>query len=96
MPIVNTFPIYLRSRMIAKIPTLLSLKRLKSFGHLTNHFKKTRMGSHHSEKTELLRQVLRKKPTFVIGNSNQPSHVKMTLTRPRKGYSVLLHGGHNS
>ena len=43
------------------------------------------MGSHHSEKTEFLRQILRKKPTFVIGNSDQPSHVKTTLTRPGKG-----------
>ena len=85
MPIGNTFPIYFRSRTIAQIPTLLSLKRLKSFGHLSNHLKKTRMGSHHSEKTEFLRQILRKNPTFVIGNSNQPSHVKTTLTRPRKG-----------
>ena len=40
MPIGNTFPIYLRSRTIAQIPTLLSLKRLKSFGHLSNHSKK--------------------------------------------------------
>ena len=52
----------------------LSLKRLKIFGHLSNQLNKTRMGSHHSEKTEFLRQILRKKPTFVIGNSNQPSH----------------------
>ena len=66
-------------------PDTPSLKRLKSFGHLSNHLKKTRMGSHHSEKTEFLRQILRKKPTFVIGNSNQPPHVKTTLTRPRKG-----------
>ena len=44
--------IYIRSRTIAQIPTLPSLKRLKSFGHLLNHLKKTRMGSHHSEKTE--------------------------------------------
>ena len=43
------------------------------------------MGSHHSEKTEFLRQILREKPTFVIGNSNQPSRVKTTLTRHRKG-----------
>ena len=60
-------------------------EKIKSFGHLSNHLKKTRMGSHHSEKTEFLRQILRKKPTFVIGKSNQPSHVKTTLTRPRKG-----------
>ena len=44
-----------------------TLKRLKSFGYLSNHLKKTRLGSHHSEKTEFLRQILRKKPTFVIG-----------------------------
>ena len=79
------FPVYLRSRTIVQIPTLPSLKRFKSFGHLSNHLKKTRMGSHHSEKIEFLRQILRKKPIFVIGNSNQPSHVKTTLTRPRKG-----------
>ena len=49
----------------------------------------TRLGSHHSEKMEFLRQILRKKPTFVIGNSNQPSHVKTTLTRPRKGSNLF-------
>ena len=38
------FPIYLRSRTIAQIPTLLSLKRLKSFGHLSNHLKKDTFG----------------------------------------------------
>ena len=86
MPIGNTFPIYLRSRTIAQISTLPSLKRLKSFGHLSNHLKKTRMGSHHSEKTEFLRQILRKKPTFVMGNTDQPSHVKMT-DPPSKGAS---------
>ena len=44
MPIGITFPIYLRSRTIAQIPTLLSLKRLKSFGHLSNHLKKDAFG----------------------------------------------------
>ena len=78
-------PIHLRSRTIAQIPTFLSLKRLKSFGHLSNNLKKTRLGSHHSEKTEFLRQILRKRPTFVIGNSNQHSHVKTTLCCPWKG-----------
>ena len=39
--------------------------------------------SQHSEKTEFLKQIQRKKPTFVIGNSNQP-FVKAT-DRPRKG-----------
>ena len=29
----------------------------KSFGHLSNLLKKTRLGSHHSEKTEFLRQI---------------------------------------
>ena len=43
------------------------------------------LGSHHSEKTEILRLMQRKKLTFVIGNSNQPSHAKATLTRPQKG-----------
>ena len=44
MPIGITFPIYLRSRTIAQIPTLPSLKRLKSFGHLSNHLKKDAYG----------------------------------------------------
>ena len=46
------------------------------------------MGSHHSEKTEFLGQILRNKPTFVIGNSNQPSHVK-TTDPPSKGASLF-------
>ena len=71
----NTFPIYLRFRMTAQIPTLLSLKKLTNFGHLSNLYKKS-LGSHHSEKTEFLGQI-QKKPTFVIGNFNQLSHVKM-------------------
>ena len=38
-----------------------------------------------------------KKPTFVMCNSNQPSHVKTTLTRPRKGQVRFpLCIGHNS
>ena len=40
----NKFPIYLRLRTTAQIPTLPSLKRLKSFGHLSNLLKKTRFG----------------------------------------------------
>ena len=63
----------------------LKPEKMKSFGHLSNHLKKTRLGSHHSEKTEFLKQILRKKPTFVVGNSNQPPYVKTTLIRPRKG-----------
>ena len=43
------------------------------------------MASHHSEKAEFLRQMQREKPTFVIGNSNQPSHATATLTCPLKG-----------
>ena len=39
----------------------------------------------HSEKMEFLRQIQRKKPTFVIGNSYQPSHVKTTLTALKRG-----------
>ena len=64
---------------------VLSLKRLKSFGHLSNHLNKTRLRSHHSDKTEFLGQIQKKKPTFVIGDSNQPSRVKTTLTGSRKG-----------
>ena len=36
MPIGNTFPIYLGLRTTAQIPTLPSMKRLKSFGILSN------------------------------------------------------------
>ena len=50
-------------------------EKINKFGHLSNLFKNTRLGSHRSEKTELLREMQRKKPTFAIGNSNQPSHV---------------------
>ena len=32
-----------------------------------------------------LRQIQRKKPIYVIGSFNQPSHAKATLTRPLKG-----------
>ena len=67
------------------IPSLLSLKRLKRFGHLSNLLNKTCLKSHHSEKTEFLGQIQREKPTIVIGNSNLSSHVKATLTRPQKG-----------
>ena len=60
-------------------------EKIEKFWSFIKSLKKTHMGSYHSEKTEFLRQILRKKPTFVIGNSNQPSNVKTTLTRPRKG-----------
>ena len=60
-------------------------EKVKKFWSFIKSLKKTRFGSHHSEKTEFLRQILTKKPTFVIGNSNQPSHVKTNLTRTRKG-----------
>ena len=32
----------------------------------------------------------RKRPTFVIGNSNKPSHGKATLTCPQKGLYSLF------
>ena len=57
-------------------------ERIKKICSFIKSIKKTRLGSHHSKKTEFLRQLQRKKPTFVIGNSNQHSHVKATLTRP--------------
>ena len=76
--------IYLRMRTTVQIRTLLSLKRLKSFGHLSNLLKKTRLGLHYSEETEFLRLMQRKKQTFKC-DSNQPSHAKATLTLPQKG-----------
>ena len=54
-------------------------------GHLSNLLKKTRLGSHHSEKMEFLRQIQRKKPIYAIGSFNQHSQAKATLTRPLKG-----------
>ena len=59
-------------------------EKIKKFGHLSNLLK-TRLGSHYSEKTEFLRQIQRKKPIYVIGSFNQPSHAKANLTRPLKG-----------
>ena len=44
MPIGNTFTIYLRSRTIAQIPTLLSLKRLKKFWSFIKSLKKDAFG----------------------------------------------------
>ena len=78
VPIGNTctFPL----RRTAQIP-----ERLKKFLLFIKSLKKTCLGSHRSEKREFLGQIQRKKPTFVIGNSNQPSHMKNTLTRPGKG-----------
>ena len=103
MPIGNTFPIYLCSRTIGQIPTFLSLKRLKSFGYLSNYLKKTHLRSHHSEKTEFLRQILMKKPTFVIGNSREddsdppskgasPFSSMGDITVDPKGVAKLLDG----
>ena len=96
------FTYILRLRTTAQIPILLSLKRLKSFGHLSNILKKTRLGSHYPEKTEFLRLMQRKKLTFVIGNSKQPSHAEASLTSPLssmgditvglKGVAKLLDG----
>ena len=54
----------------------------KKNGHLSNLLKKTRLGSHHSEKMEFLRQIQRKKPIYAIGSFNQFSQAKATLTRP--------------
>ena len=88
MPIGNTFPIFSRLRTTTQIPILLSLKKLKSFGHLSNLLKKTRLGSMRSEKMEFLRQIQKKKPIYAIGSFNQPSHGKATLTRSLKG---LIH-----
>ena len=59
-------------------------EKIKKFWSFVKSLKKDAYGIT-SEKTEFLRQILRKKPTFVIGNSSQPSHVKTTLTRPRRG-----------
>ena len=42
-------------------------EKIKKFWSFVKSHKNTRMGSHHSEKTEFLRHILRKKPTFVIG-----------------------------
>ena len=64
-------------------------EKTKKIWSFIKSLKKTRLRSHHSEKTEFLRQILRKKPTFVIGNFNQHSYVKTTLTRPQNGASLF-------
>ena len=68
------FTIYLRSRRIAQIPTLLSLKRLKSFGNLSSHLKKTRLGSHRSEKTENTPLLVLYKSNFTYFSANRFSN----------------------
>ena len=60
-------------------------EKIKKFWSFVKSLKKTHLGSHHSEKTEFLRQIQRKRPIYVIGSFNQPSHAKATLTRPLKG-----------
>ena len=58
--------------------------------------KDARLGSHHSEKMEFLRQIQRKKPIYAKGSFNQPSQAKATLTRPLKGLVRSPPWGHNS
>ena len=72
MPIGNTIPIYLHLRTIdSSTPDTPKPEKIKKFWSLIKSFKKTGLGSHHSEKMEFLGQIQKKKPTFVIGNSNQ-------------------------
>ena len=98
MPIENTFPIYLHVRTTAQIPILLR------FGHLSNLLK-TRLGSNHSEKTEFLCQIQRKKPKGQFkpaftreGNSDLPSKwaspfsSMVDITVDPKGVAKLLDG----
>ena len=66
-------------------PDIPKPEKIKKFWSFVKSLKKTSLGSHQSEKTEFLRQILRKKPIYIISSSNQPSHVKATLTRPLKG-----------
>ena len=57
-------------------------------GHLSNLLKKTRLGSHHSEKTDTKEKANICYHGYVpdaIGSFNQPSQAKATLTRPLKG-----------
>ena len=61
--------------------------KIKKNGHLSNLLKKTRLGSHHSEKMEFLRQIPSKKPIYAIGSFfYQPSQAKAT-DPPSKGAS---------
>ena len=48
-------------------------EKIKKFWLFITSLKNTCLGSHHSEKTEFLRQILRKKPTFVIGHLREDS-----------------------
>ena len=78
MPIENTCTFTLRR-------TAQISEKFKKFLLFIKSLKKTCLGSHHSEKREFLGQIQRKKPTFVIGNSIQSSHMKTTLTRLGNG-----------
>ena len=60
-------------------------EKIKKFLSFIKFLKKLRLGSHQSRKTEFLRQIQRKKQTFVKGNFNQGSHGKASLTCPPKG-----------
>ena len=66
-------------------PDTPKTEKIKKFWSFVKSLKKTRLGSHHSEKTEFLRQIQTKKPIYAKGSFNQPSHAKATLTRPLKG-----------
>ena len=69
MPIGNMIPIYLHLRTIDS--STPKPEKIKKFWSLIKSLKKTGLGSHHSEKMEFLGQIQKKKPKFVIGNSNQ-------------------------
>ena len=60
MPIGNTFPIYFSFERDSSDPDIPMPGKMKSFGHLLNHLKNM-CGSYHSEKTEYLGQIQRKR-----------------------------------
>ena len=60
-------------------------EKIKKFWSFVKSLKKDAYGITSLRENGILKTDSKEKPTFVIGNSNQPSHVKTTLTRPRKG-----------
>ena len=85
MPIGNTFPMFSRLRTTPQIRIQIKVEKLRSFGHLSNHWRKTHLGSHHLGKAEFWKHTLKKKLIFANGNSNLPSRVRQILTCLKKG-----------
>ena len=60
-------------------------EKIKKFWSFIKCLKKDAFGITSLRENGILKTDAREKTTFVIGNSNQPSHAKATLTHPQKG-----------